>query len=199
MEARAGSPPNTAGASVHAGPVASDAGAGVHAGVAGHSVVMDSEAARPVDAAVIGGRLVELVGDRDSATLSHALSAMGCNPHPGSGHPDYEQVLAWVIEAIAEVIVARLGPAPSGQEFAVDVHRTDGGVVDPAELPQSGDWVLRTAGAFLADDPEAGAERLAAAGRELDPVQRATLLADALIWLDFLLDVDAPDPPDLAA
>nr|WP_271209093.1 hypothetical protein [Rhodococcus wratislaviensis] len=160
---------------------------------------MDSEAARPVDAAVIGGRLVALVGDRDSAMLAHALSAMAFNAHPGGGHADYEQVLAWVIEAIGEVIVARLGPAPSGQEFAVDVHRTGGGVVDPAELPQSGDWVLRTAGALLADDPEAGKERLAAAGLELDPVQRAALLADALIWLDFLLDVDAPDPPDLAA
>ncbi|MFC9358444.1 hypothetical protein ACFTZB_17980 [Rhodococcus sp. NPDC057014] len=54
--------------------------------------------------------------------------------------------------------------------------------------------MLRTAGLFLADDPEARRKRLEAAGRHPDPVQRATLLADALIWLDFLLDADAPIP-----
>ncbi|TQC45740.1 hypothetical protein EEB14_29830 [Rhodococcus sp. WS4] len=167
-------------------------------GAAGHSVIMDSEATQPVDAAIIGGRLVTLVANRDSATLSHALSAIAFNPHPGCGHPDYEQVLTWVIEAIAEVIVARLGPAPPEQRFALNVHRKNGDEFDPAALPQSRDWVLRTAGTFLADDPEAGAERVAAAARHPDPVQRATLLADALIWLDFLLDADAPDPPDLA-
>jgi hypothetical protein len=54
---------------------------------------MGSEAEQPVDAAVIGGRLVALVADRDGATLSHALSAMAFNPCPGYGYPDYEQVL----------------------------------------------------------------------------------------------------------
>ncbi|MDF3312023.1 hypothetical protein P3H15_44415 [Rhodococcus sp. T2V] len=160
---------------------------------------MASESEQPVDAAVIGGRLVALVADRDTATLSHALSAMAFNPHPGSGYPDYEQVLEWAIQAITDVVVARLGPAPPGQEFALAIHRRNGDEIDPAHLPQSRDWVLRTAGMFLADDPEARRERLEAAGRHPDPVQRATLLADALIWLDFLLDADAPDPPDLAA
>jgi hypothetical protein len=167
--------------------------------VVGHSGVMGSEAERPVDAAVLGGRLVALVADRDSAALTHALSAMAFNPRPGCGHPNYAQVLAWVIESIAEVIVARLGPVPPGQEFAVDVHRKNGGEVDPAKLPKSRDWVLGTVGALLSENIEAGRERLAAAGREPDPVRRATLLADALIWLDFLLDVATPDPPDLVA
>jgi len=160
-------------------------------------VVMGSETERPVDAAVIGGRLVALVADRDSATLTHALSAMAFNPRPGRGHPDYEQVLTWVIESIAEVIVARLGPVPPGQDFELEVRRKNGGEVGPDKLPKSRDWVLRTAQALLSENGDAGRERLAVAGREPDPVQRATLLADSLIWLDFLLDVGAPDPPDL--
>jgi hypothetical protein len=171
--------------------------AGVHARAIGHSVVMESEAQRPVDAAVIGGRLVALVADRDSATLSHALSAMAFNPRPSYGYPDYEQVLTWVIESLAEVVVARLGPVPPGQEFGLDVHRKNGGEVNPATIPKSRDWVLGTVGALLSENVVAGRERLVAAGSEPDPVQRATLLADALIWLDFLLDVDAPDPPDM--
>ena len=36
---------------------------------------------------------------------------------PGYGYPDYEQVLTWVIEVIAQVVEARLGPVPLGEEF----------------------------------------------------------------------------------
>ncbi|WP_063721813.1 hypothetical protein [Rhodococcus jostii] len=157
---------------------------------------MESEE-QPVDAAVIGGRLVTLVADRDSATLSHALSAMALNTRPSNRYPDYEQVLAWVLGPIGEVIVARLGPVPPGQDLALNVLRKNGAEVDRAGLPQSGDWVLRTAGALLSYDTN-GKEWVAAAGRQPDPVRRATLLADALIWLDFLLDADAPDLPDAA-
>ena len=161
-------------------------------------MVMGSETERPLDAAVIGGRLVALVADRDGATLSHALSAMAFNPLPGYGYPDYEQVLTWVIEAIAQVVEARLGPVSPAEEFELEVRRKNGGEVDPADLPKSRDWVLGTAEALLSENSAAGRERLAAAGRHPDPLRRATLLADELIWLDFLLDVDAPDPPDMA-
>jgi hypothetical protein len=131
-----------------------------------------------VDAAVIGGRLMALVADRDSAALSDALSAMACNPRPGGGYPDYEQVLAWVIEAIADVIVARLGTVGPGQEFALDIRRKNGDEVDPTELPESDDWVLSTAGALLSENTDAGKERLAAAGRQPDLLRRVTLLTD---------------------
>jgi hypothetical protein len=63
----------------------------------------------------------------------------------------------------------------------LNVHRKNGDEVDPTALPQSQDWVLRTAWTFLADDPEARTERVTAAARHPEPVQRATLLADALI------------------
>ena len=69
----------------------------------------------------------------------------------------------------------------------------------PSHCPSPRDWVLRTAEALLSENSAAGRERLAAAGRHPDPLRRTTLLADALIWLDFLFDVDAPDPPDMAA
>jgi hypothetical protein len=103
-----------------------------------------------------------------------------------------------VIEAIGQVVEARLGPVPPGEEFELEVRRKNGGEVDPADLPKSRDWVLGTAEALLSENSAAGRERLAAAGRHPDPLRRATLLADELIWLDFLLDVDAPDPPDMA-
>jgi len=38
---------------------------------------------------------------------------------------------------------------------------------------------------------------LTAAEREFDVTMRAETLADALIWLDFVLGVDLPDPPDV--
>ncbi|MGW4338061.1 hypothetical protein ACWEK5_35435 [Rhodococcus koreensis] len=41
-------------------------------------------------------------------------------------------------------------------------------------------------------------ERSRTAAEQFDITLRAEILADALIWLDFVLDVDLPDPPDMA-
>ncbi|MDF3312437.1 hypothetical protein P3H15_46665 [Rhodococcus sp. T2V] len=57
--------------------------------------------------------------------------------------------------------------------------------------------MLRTVPAFLAEDVVAG-ERSLTAAEQFDIALRAEILADALIWLDFVLDVDLPDPPDMA-
>jgi len=38
---------------------------------------------------------------------------------------------------------------------------------------------------------------LTAAEQQFDLTMRAETLADALIWLDFVLGVDLPDPPDV--
>ena len=57
--------------------------------------------------------------------------------------------------------------------------------------------MLRTAAALLADAPAEAAYQLAEAGGESDPLRRAEIFADAVIWLDFLLDIDLPDPPDV--
>ena len=44
-----------------------------------------------------------------------------------------------------------------------------------------------------------GGERSLTAAEQFDITLRAEILADALIWLGFVLDVDLPDPPDMAA
>jgi hypothetical protein len=152
---------------------------------------------RPLGPAAVGGHLVQLVGDRDGAALAHEVSLLSLTPGSGTDRPRYEDVLAWVMESIAEVVQARLGPAPPGESFVLEIRRTDGRELTSGELPASGEWVLRTAAAFLADEPADAAYQLAEAGDELDPVRRAETLADAVIWLDFLLDVDLPDPPDV--
>lgn len=35
------------------------------------------------------------------------------------------------------------------------------------------------------------------AGEQFDLTLQVEALADAIIWLDFVLDVDLPDPPDV--
>jgi hypothetical protein len=57
--------------------------------------------------------------------------------------------------------------------------------------------VLRTVSAFLAEDHEEVQRSLTAAEQQFDLTMRAETLADALIWLDFVLEVDLPDPPDV--
>ena len=158
---------------------------------------MEFSANRPLNPAAVGGHLVRLVGDRDGPALAHAVSQVSLLPGADTERPKYEDVLAWVMDAIVEVVEARLGPAHPRETFVLAVRHRDGHEPDPAELPASGQWVLRTAAAFLADAPAEAQRQLAEAGRELDPLRRAETLTDALIWLDFLLDVDLPDPPDV--
>jgi hypothetical protein len=158
---------------------------------------MEFSADHPLSPAAVGGHLVRLVGERDGAALAHEVSLVSLIPGAQTDRPKYEDVLAWVMDAIVEVVRARLGPAPPGETFVLAVRHTDGHEPDPAGLPASGQWVLRTAAAFLGDAPAEAERQLAEAGRELDPLRRAETLTDALIWLDFLLDVDLPDPPDV--
>jgi hypothetical protein len=130
----------------------------------------------------MGGRLTWLIGERDSAALAHEVSAVSLEPRPDSGRPRYEDVPAWVMESIIEVVEARLGAAPPGETFLLEVRRTDGGAVTAAELPASGEWMLRNAAAFLADDPVAGRHQLAVAARQLEPLRRAETLTTPPGW-----------------
>jgi hypothetical protein len=74
---------------------------------------------------------------------------------------------------------------------------TGGGYVDIDTLPAADRWVLRTVSALLAEERAEGQRSLSAAEQFSQTVQAETL-ADALVWLDFVLDVDLPDPPDFA-
>jgi len=147
-------------------------------------------------AATVGGRLIQLVGDRDAARFSCEVTRVCAEPHPGRGGPGYGQVLAWVVDAIVGVVVARLGAAGPEERFMLDVHYTGGSDIDVDALPASDRWVLKTVSAFVAEDLPAGSGLLTAA-EHLDITLRAETLAAALIWLDFVLDVDLPDPPDV--
>ncbi|MGW5151931.1 hypothetical protein [Rhodococcus koreensis] len=148
-------------------------------------------------AAALGGRLLQLVGDRDAARFSGEISRVCTELHPAGGRPVYGDVLAWVVEATVGVVIARLGGAGPEETLILDVRVADGRYVDGEALPASERWVLRTVSAFLAEDVVAG-ERSLTAAEQFDIALRAEILADALIWLDFVLDVDLPDPPDMA-
>jgi hypothetical protein len=159
---------------------------------------MGSNADRPTSssAAALGGRLLQLVGDRDAAHFSCEVSRVCTELHPSGSRPVYGDVLAWVVDATVGVIIARLGAAGPGETLILDVRFTEGRYVVSEALPASERWVLSTVSAFLAEDLVAG-ERSLTAAEQFDATLRAEILADALIWLDFVLDVDLPDPPDL--
>ncbi|TQC48287.1 hypothetical protein EEB14_15570 [Rhodococcus sp. WS4] len=158
---------------------------------------MGSNAGRPTpSAAALGGRLMQLVGDRDAARFSREISRVCTEPHATDGQSDYGDVLAWVVDAIVGVITARLGAAAPGEKFILDLRFTDGATVDVDALRASERWVLRTVAAFVAEELAEG-ERLFGAAELFDLTLRAEILADAIIWLDFVLDVDLPDPPDV--
>ncbi|MDF3306832.1 hypothetical protein P3H15_17560 [Rhodococcus sp. T2V] len=161
---------------------------------------MGSNAGNPTSspAATLGGRLLQLVGDRDTARFSREISRVCTELHPPGGRPVNGDVLAWVVDATAGVIVARLGAAGPEETLILDVRFADGRYVAGEALPVSERWVLGTVSAFLAEDVVAGEKSLTAA-EQCDITLRAEILADALIWLDFVLDVDLPDPPDMAA
>ncbi|MFC9553963.1 hypothetical protein ACFTWF_24270 [Rhodococcus sp. NPDC056960] len=112
-----------------------------------------------------------------------------------AGRPEYGDVLAWVVDAIVGVVTARLGAAVAKERLLLDLRFT--GRQDVEALPASERWVLRTVAAFLAEDYVEAERSLIAARHRFDMTLRAETLADALIWLDFMLDVDLPDPPDV--
>lgn len=139
---------------------------------------------------------MQLAGDRDAAGFSGEISRVCAEPHALGDLPAYGDVLAWVVDAIVGVVTARLGAAGPGEKFILDLRFTDGGFVDVDTLSASERWVLRTVSAFLAEDL-AEVQRSMVAADRFDVTMRAETLADALIWLDFVLDVDLPDPPDV--
>ena len=159
---------------------------------------MGSNARRPTSssAAALGGRLVQLAGDRDAARFSCEISRVCVEPNRTGDRPEYDDVLAWVVDAIVGVVIARLGAAGPGERFILDLRFTDGGDVGVDGLPASARWVLRTVSAFFSED-HAEVERSITAAEQFDLTLRAETLADAIIWLDFVLDVDLPDPPDV--
>jgi hypothetical protein len=147
-------------------------------------------------AATLGGQLIQLVDVRDDARFSREVTRI-CTERTTKDRPDYHDVLAWVIDAIVCVIIARLGATNPDQTYVLDIRSPDDTHFGFDDLPDSERFVLRTLFAFLADDPTYGHNQLTDAAHQTDPATRAETLANALIWLDFLLDVELPDPPDV--
>ncbi|KAF0957555.1 MULTISPECIES: hypothetical protein [Rhodococcus] len=145
----------------------------------------------------LAGHLVQLLGDKDMSGLSVEVAPLVRAPGPGSpAGVLYTGVLRWLVGAIAEVVVARLGVPEEGESFEFRVRSTHGRRLGVDELPDSGGRVLRSVNALLADDRPAARAQLAAAAREPDPVVRAETLVAALVWVDALLDARTPAFPD---
>jgi hypothetical protein len=144
-------------------------------------------------------RLLRLAADRDVDRLSEEISLLCTRPRqPGfDKSPSYANVLEWVVQSIVEVVLARLGAVGPGEMFILEVRGQDGSTVDLDALPASGRWVLSIVAAFLAEYTTEGRRQLAAATAHPDPYWRAELLTDTLIWLDYVLGLDLPDPPDV--
>lgn len=146
----------------------------------------------------LAGHLLELLGDRDGAALSAALSPLVRAPGPEPERRSlYGGVLTWLVAAIADVIVARLGYPQDGEAFVVEVHTTTGRHLGLDEVPASGGRLLRSVMALLAGDRAGARAQLEAAEREPAPVLRAETLVDALVWLNMLLDAQLPTFPDM--
>jgi hypothetical protein len=112
--------------------------------------------------------------------------------------PLYRRVLTWLITALADVVVARLGPAEDSEAFVLEVRTTTGRAVGAGEFPPQQGRVGRSVLALLAGDRDVVQAQLASAEREPAPAVRATTLAEALVWLHALLDAETgafPDPP----
>ncbi|UNN05039.1 hypothetical protein [Rhodococcus opacus] len=164
-------------------------------------------------AATVGGRLIQLVGDRDAARFSCEVTRVCAEPHPGRGGPGYGQVLAWVVDAIVGVVVARLGAAGPEERFMLDIHYTGGSDTDVDALPAADRWVLKTVSALFAEDLPAGSGLLTAA-EHFDITLRAETLAAALELAGLrsrrrssrparrhhrIVDVGDPEPVQVAA
>ena len=147
--------------------------------------------------AEVAGHLLALVSEHRYAALGRELSSLLAPPDtvPGRGSC-YGGVLSWLTGAIADVAVARLGPATDGESFVLEVRTPSGGTRDARQLPSRQARVARAVLALLAGDPDAARVQLGAAEREPDSQVRVTTLIEALTWLNALLDAPTPALPD---
>jgi hypothetical protein len=102
------------------------------------------------EARFVAGHLIALVADRDYAALSAELSPLVQSP--GSSLPGpalYGDVLTWVVTALADVVVARLGAAADGESFVLEVRTTAGRTVGAGDLPPGQGRVGRSVLALL--------------------------------------------------
>ena len=142
--------------------------------------------------------MLQLASDRDIDHLSRDIALLCSRPGRGDDNePSYASVLEWVVRSIVEVVLARLGTVGPGEMFILEVRGQDGSTVDPDALPASGRLVLSIVATLLAEHTTEGRRQLTAATDHPDPYWRAELLTDTLIWLDYILGLDLPDPPDV--
>ena len=145
----------------------------------------------------MAGHLIELFDRRDTTVLAAELSLLVHAPQsPPSRLPRYGDVLAWLVAAITDVIVARMGRPDDGEAFTIEVRTTNGHHLRVDELPASGSRVLRAVSALLAGDHAAARAQVEAADREPSTTARAENLVEALVWINVLLDTHQSTFPD---
>lgn len=145
----------------------------------------------------LAGHLLTLVTDREFATLSAELTPLVQPPEADPVRSAlYGGVLTWLVTALADVVVARLGSADNGEAFVLEVHTTTGRTLGAPDLPPREGRFGRAVLALLSGDRATVRTELWDAENETDPTVRATTLVEALIWLDALLGADTPTLPD---
>ena len=143
----------------------------------------------------LAGHLLTLLGDREVEALSAELSPLVQTTEPVR-RALYGGVLTWLVTALADVVVARLGTPDEGESYVLEVRTTAGRHLGVGDLPARQGRVQRSVLALLAGDRCAARTQLAAAEREPDPGRRAAALVEALVWLDAVLNTDMPAFPD---
>ncbi|EID79858.1 MULTISPECIES: hypothetical protein [Rhodococcus] len=157
---------------------------------------MDSDVSgRAQPEARLAGHLLTLLGDRDIAALSAELSPLVHSTDPAR-RGLYGGVLSWLVTALADVVVARLGTRDDDESYLLEMHTTAGRTLGIGDLPTRDGRVQRSVLALLAGDRAAARTQLAAAEKEPEPVLRARTLVEALVWLDAVLNTDMPVFPD---
>ncbi|QQZ18589.1 MULTISPECIES: hypothetical protein [Rhodococcus] len=136
------------------------------------------------DAARCGGRLLELVGDREVEALADEVCQLTCE----RGRALFESVLDWLVMTIAEVVTARAGVTHAVDSFvAVLFIAHDQRGLGQELLPIPARWLLDSVLTIAAHGHRSQAP-LPDGG---EASVRTQILIDAVVWLDYLLDADA--------
>lgn len=161
----------------------------------GNSIVMNEESRGTTRGdAMMGGRLLALADGDGYTELTEAVSLLVSGP--GAGPPLFGGALRWVVTAIADVVVDKMGPeVEDGEPLTLTLRTGTGENLDLDELPEPESHLMKAVAAVVAGDTDR-------AFADLDPVMsmdhtaQMEALLEAVLWLDRILDTPSANAPD---